>query len=46
MVEKEKELAGVCSNWRQFYLLTRGPALRAQREREEQEEAEEVIPTR
>ncbi|XP_023337515.1 uncharacterized protein LOC111708390 [Eurytemora carolleeae] len=46
VVEKEKELAGVCSNWRQFYLLTRGPALRAQREREEQEEAEEVIPTR
>jgi len=44
IVDHEKYLAGMCSNWRQFHLLTRGSSSRNRNI--EEEEQEEIEPTR
>jgi len=44
IVDKEKYLAGMCSNWRQYHLLTRGSSSR--RRQQDDDEEEEVQATR
>jgi len=46
LVDQERELAKNCKNWEQFYLLTRGPSCRRKGQDIEEEEEEDILPTR